>query len=87
MAANGVTYTGLDALLEPSKSVLLLIGHQGAQFAGMRSMDATLVVNNVTALAKGAKLFDVPTILTTVVGERGGHLIHRLQDVFPEQAP
>ncbi|MFJ6658264.1 hydrolase [Streptomyces sp. NPDC091377] len=87
MAAKGITYTGLDALLEPSKSVLLLIDHQGAQFAGMRSMDATLVVNNVTALAKGAKVFDVPTILTTVVEERGGHLISQLQDVFPEQAP
>lgn len=87
MAANGITYTGLDALLEPEKSVLLLIDHQGAQFAGMRSMDASLVVNNVTALAKGAKLFDVPTILTTVVEDRGGHLIHQLQDVFPDQKP
>jgi nicotinamidase-related amidase len=53
----------------------------------MRSMDATLVINNVTALAKGAKLFDVPAIQTTVVEDRGGHLIHQLQDVFPDQTP
>ncbi|GAA2433637.1 hypothetical protein GCM10010421_23320 [Streptomyces glaucus] len=87
MAANGITYTGLDALLEPGKSVLLLIDHQGAQFAGMRSMNADLVVNNVTALAKGARLFDVPTVLTTVVEDRGGHIIRQLQDVFPGQTP
>jgi nicotinamidase-related amidase len=87
MAANDIIYTGLDALLTPEKSVVLLIDHQGAQFAGMRSMDATLVVNNVTALAKGAKLFDVPTILTTVVEDRGGHLIRQVQEVFPDQTP
>ncbi|MFD6372460.1 hypothetical protein ACFWGM_36320, partial [Streptomyces roseolus] len=43
MAANGITYTGLDALLTPEKSVLLLIDHQGAQFAGMGSADTNLV--------------------------------------------
>ncbi|MFE3202377.1 hydrolase [Embleya sp. NPDC059237] len=87
MAANDVTYTGLDALLTPERSVLLLIDHQGAQFAGMHSMDPTLVVNNVTALAKGAKLFDVPTILSTVVEDRGGRIIRQIQDVFPDQKP
>ncbi|MEU9983150.1 hydrolase [Streptomyces sp. NPDC050856] len=87
MAANGITYTGLDALLTPERSVLLLIDHQGAQFAGMGSADTNLVVNNVTALAKGAKLFDVPTILTTVVEDRGGRIIRQLQDVFPDQEP
>ncbi|WP_326763492.1 hydrolase [Streptomyces sp. NBC_01591] len=84
---NGVTYTGLDALLTPERSVLLLIDHQGAQFAGMHSMDPNLVVNNVTALAKGAKLFDVPTILSTVVEDRGGRIIRQIQDVFPDQKP
>ncbi|MFF2546530.1 hydrolase [Kitasatospora sp. NPDC058063] len=87
MAVNGITYTGLDALLTPENSVLLLIDHQGAQFAGMRSMDASLVINNVTALAKGAKLFEVPTILSTVVQDRGGRIIHQIQDVFPDQKP
>ncbi|MFD0296840.1 hydrolase [Streptomyces sp. NPDC127118] len=87
MAANGVTYTGLDALLVPERSVLLLIDHQGTQFAGMHSMDPNLVVNNVTALAKGAKLFEVPTILSTVVEDRGGRIIRQIQDVFPDQKP
>ncbi|CAL9563968.1 putative hydrolase YcaC [Streptomyces sp. enrichment culture] len=87
MTDHGITYTGLDALLTPENSVLLLIDHQGAQFAGMGSTDTNLVVNNVTALAKGAKLFDVPTVLTTVVEDRGGRIIRQLQEVFPEQTP
>ncbi len=32
-------------------------------------------------------MFDVPTILTTVLEERGGLLVQGLQDVFPEQKP
>jgi nicotinamidase-related amidase len=34
-----------------------------------------------------AKVFNVPTILSTVIEERGGYLIKGLQDVFPEQKP
>ncbi|MDR7277325.1 isochorismatase family protein [Catenuloplanes atrovinosus] len=80
-------YIGLDALITPENSVLVLIDHQGAQFAGMQSMDPTLVVNNLLLLAKAARLFNVPTILTTVVEERGGRILRQLQDVFPDQTP
>ena len=44
-------------------------------------------MNNVVALAKTAKVFGVPTILTTVLEERGGHIIRGIQDVFPDQKP
>jgi len=79
--------TGLQALLTPKDSVLLLIDHQPFQFANLHSHEPTMVVNNVIGLAKTAKLFGVPTILTTVVEERGGFLIKGLQDVFPDQKP
>src|SRR3989440_8863786 len=79
--------TGLQALLTPKDSVLLLIDHQPFQFANLHSHEPTMVVNNVIGLAKTARLFGVPTILTTVVEERGGFLIKGVQDVFPEQKP
>ncbi len=79
--------TGLEALLTPGESVLLLIDHQPFQFANLHSHEPTMIVNNVIGLAKGAKAFDVPTILTTVLEERGGLLIKGLQEVFPEQKP
>lgn len=78
---------GLDALLTPDNCVLILIDHQPFQFAGLRSHDTQTVINNVVGLAKAAKLFNVPTLLTTVVEERGGYLLKQLQDVFPEQKP
>ena len=79
--------TGLDALLRPEDSVLVLIDHQPFQFANLHSHEPTMIVNNVVALAKTAKVFGVPTILTTVLKERGGYLIKGIQDVFPDQKP
>jgi len=70
--------TGLAALLRPEDSVLVLIDHQPYQFANLHSHEPTLIVNNVIGLAKTAKVFNVPTILTTVIEERGGHLIKGL---------
>src|SRR6202051_603226 len=87
MAAHQVTHSGLDALLTPEESVLILVDHQAFQFANLHSHEPQLVVNNVVALAKTAKLFGVPTILTTVLEERGGYIIKGLQDVFPDQKP
>ena len=79
--------TGLKALLRPEDSILVLIDHQPFQFANLHSHEPTMIINNVIGLAKTAKVFDVPTILTTVIEERGGYLIKGLQDVFPEQKP
>jgi nicotinamidase-related amidase len=78
---------GLDALLRPENSVLVLIDHQPYQFANLHSHEPTMIVNNVIALGKLAKVFNVPTILSTVIEERGGFLIKGLQDVFPDQKP
>jgi nicotinamidase-related amidase len=78
---------GLDALLTPDESVLILIDHQPFQFANLHSHEPMMIVNNVIGLAKAAKVFGVPTILTTVVEDRGGKLIKGLQEVFPDQKP
>jgi hypothetical protein len=85
VATAEMSCSGLDALLTPEESVLLLVDHQGFQFANLHSHAPQLVVNNVIALAKTAKVFGVPTILTTVLEERGGHIIKGIQDVFPDQ--
>ena len=76
---------GLDSLLRPEDSVLVLIDHQPYQLANLNSHDPHMVVNNTTGLAKAAKVFNVPTILTTVVAARGGNLFPSITDVFPGQ--
>jgi nicotinamidase-related amidase len=63
-----------DPLLNPENHAVLLIDHQYLQLLTVRSHDGATVVNNVTALAKAAKLFNVPAL-------------KEIQDVFPEQKP
>lgn len=79
--------TGLEALLRPQDSIVVLIDHQPFQFTNLNSHEPTMIINAVTGLAKAAKIFNVPTILTTVVEERGGLIIKQLQEVYPEQKP
>src|ERR1700730_3558047 len=78
---------GLDALLTPENCTVLLIDHQPSQLANVNSQDPTLVINNVTALAKTAKAYGVPTILTTINARRGGEILRQIQAVFPDQKP
>ncbi|MBO1073753.1 hydrolase [Roseomonas marmotae] len=79
--------TGLGALLRPKDSIVLLIDHQAFQIANLHSHEPTMVINNTVGLAKMATVFGVPTLLTTVLAERGGKLIPQLQNLFPEQEP
>src|ERR1700751_4980095 len=76
---------GPDALLTPENCVLLLVDHQPFQLANVHSHEPTMVINNVTALAKTAKIYGIPTILTTVNEERGGMIFKQVQAVFPDQ--
>lgn len=76
---------GLNSLLRPEESVLVLIDHQPFQLTNVNSHDPQAVVNNTTALAKAAKAFNVPTILTSVVAARGGVLFKHITNVFPGQ--
>jgi nicotinamidase-related amidase len=46
-----------------------------------------MVINNVTGLAKTAKAFGIPTILTTVNEDRGGAIFKQVQAIFPDQKP
>ncbi|ETF04009.1 amidohydrolase [Advenella kashmirensis W13003] len=76
---------GLDSLLRPEDSVLVLIDHQPYQLTNVNSHDPHMVVNNTTGLAKTAKAFGVPTILTSVIADRGGVIFPQITDVFPGQ--
>jgi nicotinamidase-related amidase len=76
---------GLASLLRPEDSVLVLIDHQPYQLANLNSHEPQMVVNNAAGLAKAAKAFDVPTILTSVVAGRGGLIFPQITEVFPGQ--
>ena len=86
MTQSPVLKTGLNALLTPEEFVLVLIDHQPFQFANLHSHEPTMIVNNVIALAKTAKIFNVPTILTTVLEDRGGKLIKGCRMCSPNRS-
>ena len=76
---------GLSSLLRPEDSVLVLIDHQPFQLTNVNSHDPHMAVNNATALAKSAKAFGVPTVLTSVIEDRGGKIFPQITAVFPDQ--
>ena len=78
---------GLDALLTPENCAVLLIDHQPSQLANVNSHDPTLVINNVTALAKTAKAYGVPTILTTINANAAVRFSSRSRRSFPIRSP
>ena len=78
---------GVGAPLTPENCVFLLIDHQLVPLANVNCHDPTIVIDNVTALAKTAKKFGIPTILSTVTADRGGAVFSQLQAVLPDQKP
>src|SRR5258706_11729470 len=86
-AQSSSKFNGLGTLLTPDNCVLLLIDHQPFQFGTLGSANSQTVLNNVIGLAKTAKVFKVPTLLTSVIAQRGGNIVKGLTDVFPEQTP
>lgn len=79
---------GPHGLLTPDNCALLLIDHQPQMAFATKSIDGQLLINNVVGLAKAAKLFRVPTILTTIAAETfSGNLWEQVQSVFPAEKP
>lgn len=76
------------SLLTPDNHSLILIDHQPQMAFATRSHSVEEVRNNVTGLAKAAKAFEVPTILTTVAEKSfSGPIFPELKAVFPKQTP
>ena len=75
-------------LLNPANSTLILIDHQPQMAFGVQSIDRQTLKNNTVALAKAARIFNVPTILTSVETKSfSGYIWPELLDVFPDQQP
>jgi nicotinamidase-related amidase len=72
-------------VLTPHNSQLIIIDHQPQMAFGVQSIDRQTLKNNVVGLAKAAKAFGIPTIITTVETDSfSGKTYPELLDVFPE---
>lgn len=73
-------------LYTAADSVVVFIDHQPQMTFGVANIDRATLVNNVTLLAKVAKEFNVPAVITAVETESfSGYVWPQLLDVFPGQ--
>ncbi len=73
-----------DHLLTPKNSVLIIIDYQPIQVTSVASMDRRTLVTNIVAVAKIAKLYEIPIILSTVNVRNNENqmTIHQLKEVL-----
>jgi nicotinamidase-related amidase len=71
-------------MLTPQNSAIALIDYQPAMYQGVQSHDRLTTMHNVQVLAKAAKLFAVPTVLSTVAADSfSGPFMPEVTDLFP----
>jgi nicotinamidase-related amidase len=72
-------------VLTPQNSQIIFIDHQPQMAFGVQSIDRQVLKNNTVALAKAAKIFQIPTTITSVESESfSGYTYPELLDVFPD---
>ncbi len=75
-----------DHLLTPENSALIIIDYQPVQVGSVASMDRRELVLNIVDVARAAKLYGLPIVLSTVNVSTGKNAptIHQLTDVIGE---
>ena len=74
-----------DHLLTPQNCVLLVIDYQPIQVTSVASRDRRELVNNIVAVARTAKLYKLPVVLSTVNVKTGINqpMITQVTDILP----
>ena len=74
-------------LLTPTDHTLIMIDHQSQMAFATKSIDTTLLRNNVSLVAHAARVFEVSTILTTVAEKSfSGPIFAEIRAAFPDMA-
>ncbi|CAI0753115.1 hydrolase [Serratia liquefaciens] len=75
-------------LLDKDNSALIFIDHQPQMSFGVANIDRQQLKNNVVGLAKAGKIFNVPTLFTSVETESfSGYIWPELLAVHPDITP
>jgi len=85
MASEPVREPVTDWLLTPQNAALVVIDYQPSQVQTVASMDHEILVDNVVSVARLARTFDLPVVLSTVnVGSGQGPTIPELRAVLSD---
>ena len=72
-------------MLTPQNSAIALVDYQPAMYQGVQSHDRLTTLNNVQILAKAAKLFGIPTIISTIAQNTfSGPFMPEIIKLFPD---
>jgi nicotinamidase-related amidase len=72
-------------MLTSQNSAIAFIDYQPAMYQGVQSHDRIVTLNNVQILAKSAKLFGIPTVLSTVAAKSfSGPFMPEVVSLFPD---
>lgn len=74
--------------LTPNNCAVILMDYQSQYASTIGPTDRDALMHNAIGLAKTARTFNIPTVLTTI-GESsfGGPIFSGLQEIFPDQKP
>jgi nicotinamidase-related amidase len=85
---TGLAKRSEKGLLTPDNCVVAMIDLQPQMLFGVSNFDRQSIINNNIALAKAAKVFNVPVVLSTVETKTfSGYIWPQIQAVFPKQEP
>jgi nicotinamidase-related amidase len=85
---NGNVKRSEKGLLTPDNCVVAFIDHQPQMLFGTSNFDRQSIINSTVALAKAARIFDVPVVLSTVETKSfSGNIWPQLKAIFPGQTP
>lgn len=89
MSATPTRDPKTDHLLTTENSTLVFIDYQPGLVDGTFSIERDVLINNVVAMAKAAKMFDLPVVVSTVGVDAGFQqpTIPELQAILPDVAP
>jgi len=85
---SGLTKRSEKGLLTPDNCVVTMIDLQPQMLFGVGNFDRQSIINNNLVLAKAAKVFGLPVVLSTVeTKDFSGNMWPQIQAVFPNQVP
>ncbi|MCW2523120.1 MAG: Isochorismatase family [Frankiales bacterium] len=85
MTSEPIRDPATDRLLTAQNAALVVIDYQPSQIQTVTSMDRDLLLDNIVSVARLAKTFDLPIVLSTVnVANGQGHTLPELRAVLSD---
>lgn len=84
IAFNGIAQKPSSELLNPTNHALVLIDHESQMGFAVKNIDITELRNNTAIVAGASKIFNIPTVVTTVAEKSfSGPVFREVSEFYP----